>query len=299
MPISKVTIVQICLFAALLPASPVRSQIEALKDSLIRISADARGAVGISLLPVGSGKLLSINGRMRLPMQSVFKFPLGICVLDQVDKGKLSLDQKIHVSAADWIKNTYSPMRDKCQAGDADITIREMLAFTVSKSDNNGCDFFFRLLGGPKKVNDYIHSLGIRDIAIVATEKEMHAAWDVQYGNWCTTDAMASLLKLVYLGKCLSPSSNTLLMELLTATDTGPRRLKGLLEPGTVVAHKTGSSDTNKGITPATNDAGIITLPSGEHLIVVVFVSDARADEAMRESVIARIAKAACVHYGT
>jgi beta-lactamase class A len=297
MSISKKIIVLGCLLAGLLSAGPVRSQTEALKDSLVRISADARGTVGISLLPIESGKALSINGSLHLPMQSVFKFPLGICVLDQVDKGKLSLDRKIHVSAADWIKNMYSPMRDKYQAAEADITIREMLSFTVSNSDNNGCDLLFRLLGGPKKVNDYIHSLGIKDIAIVATESEMHAAWDVQYGNWCTADAMASLLRLVYFGKCLSPSGNTLLMELLTATDTGPRRIKGLLDPGTVVAHKTGSSDTNKGIASATNDAGIITLPNGQHLIVVVFVSDARADEATRESVIARIAKAAVTYY--
>ena len=47
------------------------------------------------------------------------------------------------------------------------------------------------------------------------------------------------------------------------------------------------------GITSATNDIGIITLPNGTHLAVAVFVSDSSADEATRESVIARIAKAA------
>jgi len=60
-----------------------------------------------------------------------------------------------------------------------------------------------------------------------------------------------------------------------------------------VVAHKTGTGGTRDSITSATNDIGIITLPNGTHLAVAVFVSDSSADEATRESVIARIAKAA------
>ena len=60
------------------------------------------------------------------------------------------------------------------------------------------------------------------------------------------------------------------------------------------VAHKTGTSYTNQeGITAATNDVGIITLPDGSHLIISVFIKDAHADEATREAVIARIAAAA------
>ena len=50
-------------------------------------------------------------------------------------------------------------------------------------------------------------------------------------------------------------------------------------------------------LSAAANDAGIITLPDGEHLLLVVFVSDAKADDSTREGVIARIAKAAYDHY--
>ena len=46
-------------------------------------------------------------------------------------------------------------------------------------------------------------------------------------------------------------------------------------------------------MTRATNDIGIITLPDGRHLIVAVFVSDAKAAEDVREGVIARTARAA------
>ena len=80
-------------------------------------------------------------------------------------------------------------------------------------------------------------------------------------------------------------------MKYLTESTPGAKRLKGLLPAGTVVAHKTGTSGTTNGMTAATNDIGIVTLPGGQHLAIAVFVTDSAADEATRESVIAKIAK--------
>jgi beta-lactamase class A len=64
------------------------------------------------------------------------------------------------------------------------------------------------------------------------------------------------------------------------------------LPPGTIVAHKTVSSGTTDGSTPATNDIGLVTMPGGRHLALAVFVADSRADDAAREEVIAKIARA-------
>ena len=43
---------------------------------------------------------------------------------------------------------------------------------------------------------------------------------------------------------------------------------------------------------PATNDVGLITLPDGRRLAVAIFLTDAHADQATCEAVIARIAQA-------
>jgi beta-lactamase class A len=284
-----------------------------LQDSVRKISADAQATVGVALLvnqapgvsraagvpqmaaiPRAAAVRFAFNGNGHFPMQSVYKFPLGLYILDQVDKGRLSLDQKITIRKGDWEMQTYSPLRDKYQEADADITVREILSYTVSLSDNNGCDLLFRLAGGPGKVNDFIHSLGIKDIAITATEAEMHAAWDVQYRNWCTPVAMVALLKGFDSGKYLSPAGDSLMLQLMIAGAARIPRIGALLPHGTVVARKAGTSDTNAaGITAATNDVGIITLPRDRHLLIVVFVRDSKADMATREGVIARIARAA------
>jgi len=116
---------------------------------------------------------------------------------------------------------------------------------------------------------------------------------EVQYRNWSTPEAMADLLKKLHEGRGVSTTSRELLLDHMIKTWTFPGRIKGLLPAGTIVAHKTGSSGTKQGLTRATNDVGLITLPNGNHLAVVVFVSDTKADDATRQAVIAKIARAA------
>jgi beta-lactamase class A len=47
------------------------------------------------------------------------------------------------------------------------------------------------------------------------------------------------------------------------------------------------------GVTAATNDVGVVTLPDGQRVAVAVFVSGSPADEATRERAIADVALAA------
>jgi len=121
----------------------------------------------------------------------------------------------------------------------------------------------------------------------------MAGSEQVQYRNWATPDAMVHLLCVLQRGRGLSASSRRLLLGLMTGSTTGPDRIRGLLPVGTVVAHKTGSSGTVNGLTRATNDVGLITLPDGRHLAVAVFVSDTRASDTVQARVIAKIARTA------
>ncbi|WP_439584565.1 class A beta-lactamase, subclass A2 [Dyadobacter bucti] len=279
-------------------SASVSAQIQDLKAGITEIVGKANGTIGVGIMHLETRETTIVNEKHKFPMQSVFKFPLAMAVLDQVDKGKLSLDQKIHITKKDLLPKTHSPLREKYPDGNVDITLAEILNATVSFSDNNGCDILFRLLGGPKNVQAYIHNLGVKDIAIVATEEEMSRHWDVQFTNWCEPKAMLQLLNIFQKGKKLSKSSTDFLRKSMVDSPTGPKRIKGLLPKTAVVAHKTGTSGTNdKGVTAANNDVGIITLPDGKHIALVVYVSNSTLDEKGRDLVIAQIAKVAYDHY--
>jgi len=160
-------------------------------------------------------------------------------------------------------------------------------------SDGTASDVLLKLAGGPERVTAYLRGLGVRDVMVTTTEAAMAQDEQVQYQNWATPDAMVGLLRALQEGRGLSASSRRLLLGLMTASKTGIGRIKGLLPAGIVVAHKTGSSGTVHGLTRATNDVGLVTLPDGRHLAVVVFVSDTKVGEVARDAVIAKIARAA------
>jgi beta-lactamase class A len=149
-----------------------------------------------------------------------------------------------------------------------------------------------KLAGGPQSVQAYLNALSVNDLVVLNSEKEIGQDWQVQYRNFSTPDAAVTLLRALHEKRGLSESSQALIVKYLVESTRGAIRLKGLLPADTIVAHKTGTSGAQKGVTAATNDIGIITLPNGNHLAIAVFVSDSPTDEATREGVIAKIAKA-------
>jgi len=286
------------LFAFMFPVSLMAQQ-NALRQQIKDIIKPVKGIVGVSLMGLETRDTISVNGGARLVLHSVMKFPIALTVLHLVDSGVLKLDQKIHFKKRDMVKNTHSPLRDKYPDGDVDVTIADLLGYMVSQSDNIACDMLLKKIDGPKTVQDYMLRLGIRGIAVRATEADMASSWELQYTNWCKPVEMTILLDKFYKGDVVSKSSTDFLYKIMLETTTGPKRLKGLLPANMPVAHKTGTSPTNDaGLSPATNDVGIITLPNGKHLAISVFVCNSTDDEATREGTIAKIAKAVVDFYG-
>lgn len=273
--------------------SVVVAQKEKLRNEILKITQSKNADMGISIAGIEDLDTLSVNGQKHYPMQSVYKFHLALAVLHEVDQGKLSLDQKIKIGKNELAPDTWSPIREKFPNGTT-LTLAEILKYTVSQSDNTGCDILFTLVGGTKTVNDYFQINRFKDISIVATEAEMHKDWEVQFSNWTTPCETSNLLKAFYERKLLSAENNDFLWKIMSETSTGQNRIKGQLPEGTIVAHKTGSSGTNeKGITAAVNNIGIVTLPNGKHFSISVFVSNSSENMETNEKIIADITKLA------
>jgi beta-lactamase class A len=270
-----------------------------LQKQLDQIASGAKGRVGIAAVVLETGETVSLNPHDHLPMQSVYKLPIGMAVMKQVDAGQIKLDQKVRVTKDDFVRQgQHSPIRDQNPNG-AELTVSELMAWMLLESDGTASDVVMKLAGGAEAVQAYLNELKINEMVVANTEKEIGQDWQTQYRNWSSPEAAVALLRSLHERSGLSESSQTLLLKLMTESNTGPKRLKGLLPAGTVVAHKTGTSGTQKGITAATNDIGIITLPNGRHLAIAVFVSDSPADESTREGVIAKVARAVWEKFAT
>jgi len=275
---------------------PMFSQNNALRNEIRRIVQGKDATVGVALIVDGKDTV-TFNNDFHYPTQSVYKFHLALAVLDYLDNNNLTLGHQIYVRKSELLPDTHSPLRDEYHDGEMYMSVADLLTYTVSKSDNNGCDILFRFVGGTVVVDKYIRSLGLSEFAIAATEEEMHGPWDVQYTNWSTPYTAAQVLEKFRTGNILPNPFYDFLWNIMVDTTTGANKIKALLPNGTLVAHKTGSSYRNAdGLNAAENDIAIIQLPDGRYYSLAVFVADSMESFDTNCGMIGEISKAVYDH---
>jgi beta-lactamase class A len=202
------------------------------------------------------------------------------------------------------------------------LSVRNLLELMLLISDNSATDVVLRTAGGSARVTDRMRALGVEGVRVDRPTVRLIADWVgvrlasdvVTPDQWrelaratsdsmrrvageafnadprdtSTPEGMLALLAKVWHGEALSRESTTLLLDILRRVSTGTERLKGMLPPGTMVQHKTGT------IGATTNDVGIIELPDDAgHVAIAVFVKGSTKEIPVRERAIAQIARAA------
>ncbi|MFH7016080.1 class A beta-lactamase, subclass A2 [Flavobacterium sp. FlaQc-47] len=262
-----------------------------LRKQLNDIIVSKNATVGIAIKNIEDKDTLSINGNLKAPMMSVFKFHIALTVLNKVDEGKLSLTQKIFVKKKDLLPDTWSPIREEYPNGDLYLTLDQLLRYTVSHSDNNGCDILLNLIGGTKTVQKFINKQGIKDFVIKVNEEKM-MIWENLYVNTTTPLATVELLEKFYKREILKETTTKYLYQIMIETSRGLTWMKAGLPENTELAHRTGVSGTNDAnLRVAMNDIGIVKLPNGKHLIIAVFMKNITEEKEVTEKIIADIAK--------
>ncbi len=262
-----------------------------LRQQLSQIIASKNATVGISIKSIEDKDTLSINGNLKAPLMSVFKFHIALTVLNLVDEGKLSLTQEIFVKKKDLHEDTWSPMKEDYPDGNVKLTLDKILRYTVSHSDNNGCDILIDLVGGTKVVQKFINKQGIKDFVIKVNEEQMKN-WKNLYINTTTPLAATELLEKFYKGQILKEATTKYLYQVMVETSRGLTWLKAGLPENTELAHRTGISGTNDAnLRVAMNDLGIVKLPNGKHFIISVFLKNITESKEDTEKIIADIAR--------
>ena len=278
---------------------------DSLQARIAVIAKGAQGTVGVSCMLPGTKLNCDLNPSNHAPMQSMYKLPLALTALHLAEKGKLlpdqqpgesmnaTLDRTVRFLPTDIIPGSYSPLTDHYPKADVELTLREVIRLAVGASDNSAEQILIRLVGGPLAVESYVHSLGISAIQVRYSERDLDRDEDLQYQDWIEPKAAVELLERLITNPPVSLAASTFLVKTMADSQTGLDQLRAGLPPGTMLAHKTGHSGTHGGVTAATNDIGLVTLPDGRRLALAVFVTDSRADEGTRARVIAHIARAA------
>lgn len=302
------------------PGQAPRSPEERLVSEIGRLARLSGGVVGVSAVHIESQKRLSINGRERFPMASAYKIPIAVQVMTLVDRGELEWGRMVEIRETDLRPGSGVLARLFYKQGLA-VSLRNLFEIMMVVSDNTATDALLSIAGGPGAVTQRMKAIGIGDIDVSRSVIEMIAAssgvqrlppdttparfdrlerevdpgvkkkmrrqFDTDWRDTATPDAMAALLQGIYRGDFLKPESADMLLDAMQRSQTGEARLKGMLPPGTPVAHKSGT------LGGSTNDAGVITLPEdGGHVAIAIFIKASKKEAPDREKAIAEIARA-------
>ncbi|MDP2260926.1 MAG: class A beta-lactamase [Caulobacter sp.] len=283
------------------------------------------GELEVAVQNLEGGEMWAWNGSRRFPMQSVFKAPLGAAALAEVDAGRLRLDEPVTLAEKD-----ISPPLSAIGAawpGVATWTVGELLVATVGQSDNTAADVLMKRIGGPGAVTAWLRGKGVNDIRVDRYERELQVeasgmdSFRIAWKDWpafkaardalpearrrealqrylsdprdtTTATGMLNFLGKLSKGELLGPRSTIRLLRIMTESTTGANRLKAGLPPGATLAHKTGTSATDLGVTAVTNDVGLLTLKDGRRYSVAVFLAASPQDQTAREGAIADVMRA-------
>lgn len=280
-------IVFLCLVPTLLFARQTQLETQ-LKEAIKGKKAE----IGIAVIIDGKDTI-TVNNDIHYPLMSVFKFHQALALADYMGKQRQSLETRLPIKKSDLKPDTYSPLRDKYPQGGIEMSIADLLKYTLQQSDNNACDILFDYQGGPNAVNKYIHSLGIRECAIAGTETAMHEDLNLCYENWTTPLAAAELVE-IFRKKPLFPNVyKDFIFQTMVECQTGQDRLAApLLDKKVTVGHKTGTGDLNaKGQQIGCNDIGFVLLPGGRTYSIAVFVKDSEENNQANSKIIANISR--------
>lgn len=259
----------------------------ALVQRLRAASRSVGGTVGIAIIHVDTGRTVEVAGRRPLPLYSVFKLPLAVAVLKDVEEGRLRLDQKVRITPAEAVQG--SAENAALWKAPTERTLRELIDLSIARSDNTSSDKLLELAGGPGALTRRLSALGITGITVRESVREFMAARGRPHPNTASALDLARLLSRLQKGEILRADTRQALFGPMAAATTGVQRMRAGVPAGTPVADKTGSGPAGS----ATNDVGIVTLPDGSHLALAVLVTGSKRPVPAQEALIADVARAA------
>ncbi len=241
----------------------IKPQIENAIEQYKSLSA------GMFFLDLDTGDYLDIKGDRVFPAASTIKLPILIAFFQDVDAGKVSLDETL-VMKSDLVASGSGTMQD--EADGTRFSIRETVDKMITISDNTATNMIIERLGGIAKLNERFRSWGLTDTII------RNWLGDFQGTNSTSSVDMVKLLAMLSRDKLVSESSREQALQLLRRTTTRTLLPSGL-GAGAVIADKTGD------IGFVVGDAGIIDMPNGKRYLAAIFVKRPYNDPIVRDFV--------------
>lgn len=253
-------------------ALKLEQEIAPLKTAVQQLGAKNKGLTpGVFFVDLDTNNYVDWNGSLTFAAASTIKFPVLVAFFQDVDAGKIRLDEKLTVTkqligggSGDM---QYRPIGTK-------YTALTTAAKMIIISDNTATNMLIARMGGIAALNDRFKNWGLGSTII------RNQLPDLPGTNTTSPKDLAHLMHLVDKGELMTLRSRDRLLDIMRQTKTRTLLPRGLGE-GATIAHKTGDIGSMVG------DVGLIDMPNGKRYVGVALVkrphNDSRAQELIRQ----------------
>ena len=232
-------------------------------------------------IDVDNGQYVGLGGSQVLPAASTIKVPIAIAFFEDVDAGKVMLQEQLPLTK-EVIAEGSGDMQyqvGKVKSYSALETVTKMIVI----SDNTATNMLIKRLGGRQALNQRFQAWGLSQTVI------NNPLPDLEGTNKTSPQDLVKALIKVHQGDTLSLKSRDRLLNIMQATKTRTLLPQGL-EKDAQIAHKTGDIGTLLG------DTGIIDMPNGKRYIGAVMATRPYNDPAAR-TLIQNISRTVYQHF--
>ncbi len=266
--------------AVLLTAGPATAATDPVTARLRDLEAAHGARLGVFAHNVRTRRTVRYRADERFPVCSLFKTLAVAAVLRDLPEG--TLDRRVYWTAADVVEN--SPVTQEHVADG--LTVAELCAAAVQRSDNTAGNLLLREIGGPAGLTRFARSVGDRVTRLDRWEPDLNSAEPDRVTDTTSPAAIGRTYGRLVLGDALAARDRRRLTDWMLGTVTSANRFRAGLPPTWTVADKTGG-----GWYGANNDAGVAWTPDGAPVVLVVQLTKPDREAAYDHDLIVETAK--------
>ena len=231
---------------------------------------------GVFLVDLETGGYVDVNAGSSSPAASTIKIPILVAFFQDVDAGKIRLDEMLTMQQEMVAGGSGNFQYKKVGTQYAALEVATKM---ITISDNTATNMLIARLGGMEALNERFRSWGLTSTVI------RNQLPDLQGTNTTSPKELGNVMAMVSQGNLVSMRSRDQILDIMRQTERDNLLPSGLGE-GARVYHKTGDIGTMLA------DAGLIDTPNGKRYVVAVMVQRPNNDP-RAEKLISSISRAA------
>jgi beta-lactamase class A len=231
---------------------------EKLVEKIEKYVSNQNANISVSFCDLRSDFTFNVEGDKKSPSASMIKLLIMAEVLDEVDKKKLSLNEKYIISPHNIVEG--SGIVFELEEGH-EFSLKEIIKLMIILSDNSCTNFLIDLVS-MEKINKMGKMLDLKNTVLQRKMMDLESA-EKGFDNYTSSNDIMNILKLIYDGKLINEEMSSIALEILLCQKLN-YGLKKYLPEELKLASKSGDLENLE------NDGGIFFTDTCDYILTVL-----------------------------